>query len=512
MTIPERFQPGLSLCALSLGLAVPAMVLTPDETNCEKLAKLTLPYSTTITAELVAGGTLTPNSGGPITGLPSFCRVALTAHPPPDSDIRIEVWMPESNWNGRMEGTGNGGLAGGINYRSLGSGVRLDYVVANTDMGMATPPGKSAAVFVDRPDRWADWGYRATHEMTLLARQLVKAYYGSDPKRSYFVGCSTGGEQALMEAQRFPDDYDGIVGGAPAQNRTGVHESILWTFGATQKYPASYLPPAKIALLSKAVVRSCDAVDGVKDGLIADPRKCGFDPATLRCESKDSDSCLTEAQVASVKAIYKGPVDPRTGHQIYPGLSMGSEFGWTAPTPSPKSSAPFAPVFQWVFGSGWDWRTFDFAKDVDTMNARLAGTLNATSPNLDAFREHGHKLLLYHGWSDPLVAPQETVNYYDAVVAREAGMKVRQQHLDDAAELIRNSVRLFMIPGMSHCGGGPGPSDFDPLNMVVKWVESGIAPDRVIVTRPKSAKGDEPTPHERRSVSLPASGPIPGLR
>jgi len=512
----------LALCLATAGLiafhtnastaqitaAAPALALTAVGTNCEKLAGLTLPDATTITTELVTAGAFTPKSGAPITGLPRFCRVMLSAHPAQDSDIRIEIWMPESTWNGRMAGLGSGGYAGSINYGSLGSGVRQGYAVAHTDMGMASPSGKGATAFVDHPERWADWGYRATHEMTLLAKLLVKAYYGSDPKRSYFVGCSTGGEQGVMEAQRFPDDYDGIVSGAPALNRTGVHESILWTFAATQKNPASYLPPTKIALLSKAVVRACDALDGVKDGLIADPRKCGFDPAALRCESKDSDSCLTEAQVASAKAIYAGPVDRRTGRQIYPGLSMGSEFAWTSPVPSPKSSAPYAPIFQWVFGSQWDWRTFDFAKDVDTMSAQLAGTLNANNPDLDAFREHGHKLLLYHGWSDQLVPPQETVNYYDAVVAREAGLKTNRQPSEDAGELIRNSARLFMIPGMAHCSGGPGPGSFDSLSTVVKWVESGVAPDRLIVTAPKSAKSDEP--HKRVVCPYPQAAQYRG--
>jgi feruloyl esterase len=323
--------------------------------------------------------------------------------------------------------------------------------------------------------------------MTLLAKQLVKAYYGRDAKKSYFTGCSTGGEQALMEAQRFPDDYDGIVGGAPAHNRTGVHVSILWNFAVPQRSAASYLPPAKISLLSEAVVRFCDALDGVKDGLITDPRVCSFDPASLQCKAGDGEKCLTAEQVTTVKALYAGPTNSKSGKQLYPGLQMGSEFGWTqlGPAPNPGVRAPYSPVFEWVFEEKWNWRAFDFDQDVDRLNDRLAETLNATNPDLDAFRSHGHKLLLYHGWGDSLVAPGETINYFEAVRTRDAEL---HPHRDSVAagESIDASVRLFMVPGMGHCGGGPGAASFDPLSAMVKWVEDGTAPDALIATKSRS--------------------------
>jgi feruloyl esterase len=429
--------------------------------NCGSLATLQLPHTTITKAEVVTGGTFVPPTGKALADLPAFCRVTATARPSADSDILVEIWMPESHWNERLEGTGNGGFAGKISYGALAEWLRRGYAVANTDMGMATPPGEDASIFFDRPNRWIDWGYRATHEMTLVAKQVVRAYYTREPRHAYFVGCSTGGEQALMESQRYPDDYDGIVGGAAAQNRTGVHVSILWNFAVNERTPASYLPEAARSLLAHAVMNACDGLDGVKDGVINDPTKCHFDPASLA-------GGLTAAQVETVKQIYAGPVNPRTGQSLYPGLPRGSEFGWNGLDPGPGGKPPYAPIFEWVFGLTWDWRQFDFDREDSAFVQKLAPMVNATSPNIDTFRAHGHKLLMYHGWSDWLVAPGESIDYYDAVLARD---KTADQ-----------SVRLFMLPGMAHCGGGPGATHFDPLGAVVDWVERGVAPEKIIAT------------------------------
>ena len=486
--------------ALSSAHALIAMTLivftsAARASSCEDLMKLQLDQVTITKAEAVAGGTFTPPGGKPIANLPAFCRVVATIKPTADSDIRVEEWLPESGWNERIVGTGNGGLAGSIAYGALANGVRLGYAVANTDMGMATPPGENASIFVNRPERWADWGYRATHEMTVLAKQLVSAYYTRNAKEAYFVGCSTGGEQALMEAQRFPDDYNGIVGGAAASNRTGVHVSILWNFVVPQRTPASSLSPAKTAMLSKAVVDACDELDGVKDGLISDPPKCNFDPGTLECKQGDRDDCLTALQVETVRELYSGPVDPRTGQSLYPGLAKGSEVGWdgTFQMATPNSPVPFAPVFQWVFGLNWDWRKFDFDHDVDTLNHALAGVDNATSPDLDLFRAHGHKLLEYQGWSDSLVPPGEAIKYYDAVATREAMRRADEQHTESPPGAPYDSVdgfyRLFMVPGMEHCGSGPGPSSFDALTAVQRWVEQGIAPDSIVASKTQPSEG-----------------------
>ena len=379
--------------------------------------------------------------------------------------------MPEANWNGRLEGTGNGGFAGNIAYGALAEGIKRGYAVVNTDMGMATPPGEDATVFIDRPERWKDWGYRSTHEMTVQAKVLVNGFYKRPATHNYFVGCSTGGEQAWMEAQRYPDDYDGIVGGAPANNRTGVHESILWNFATTERTPQDRLPPAKLRPLAKAVMAACDRLDGVADGIISDPSKCSFDPASVECSGSENDNCLTPHQVAVVSRLYAGPVNPRTGKQIYPGLPKGSELGWDHLSLGANGQPPYAPIFTWVFGRKWDWRSFDFDRSVIAVDKKLASDVNATGLNLDAFHDHGHKLLIYHGWSDWLVVPLESVSYYNALTSHSSNKG------------LNDFYRLFMVPGMNHCSGGVGPDHFDALTAVVDWVEEGRAPEKMIASQ-----------------------------
>ncbi|MDQ2775465.1 MAG: tannase/feruloyl esterase family alpha/beta hydrolase [Acidobacteriota bacterium] len=439
--------------------------------NCEQLASLATPTVEISAAAVVQSGVFTPPKGKPLDGLPPFCRVAAVLHPSADSAIRIELWMPEADWNGRLEGTGNGGFAGNLAYGALAAGVKRGYAVVNTDMGMATPPGEDATVFIGRPERWKDWGYRSTHDMTVEAKRLVTAYYKRPATHNYFVGCSTGGEQAWMEAQRYPDDYDGIVGGAPANNRTGVHESILWNFISTERTPENRIPTAKLHALAAAVMNACDRLDGVADGLIGDPQKCSFDPASVECSGAENDSCLTRQQVAVVRRLYAGPVNPRTGQQIYPGLPKGSELGWDRLGPGADGQPPYAPIFTWVFGHHWNWRSFDFDRSVTAVDKKLAADVNATSLNLNAFRDHGHKLLIYHGWSDWLVPPGESVEYHDAVASETSGKDVDQFY------------RLFMAPGMNHCSGGVGPDHFDALSAVVAWVETGHAPDKLIASQ-----------------------------
>jgi feruloyl esterase len=437
--------------------------------TCESLTKLHLPDGTITAAESISSHTFTPPTGKPLTNLPPFCRVTATLKPSSDSEILVEIWMPLAGWNQRLEGTGNGGLAGKIAYPTLAEGLLRGYAVANTDMGMATPPGATASVFINRPERWADWGYRATHEMTVAAKQIVHAFFSQDARHAYFVGCSTGGQQALMESQRYPDDYEGIVGGAPAQNRTGVHESILWNFAANERSPASYLPAAARSLLSRAVMNACDSLDGVKDGIITDPGKCTFDPSVLACTTANQENCLTAPQVETAKQLYSGPVNPRTGQSLYPGLPRGSEFAWEGIDPTPGGPAPFGPIFQWVFGPMWTWPQFDWDLQHTAYTQKLAGIVNATNPDIDTFRKHGHKMIMYHGWSDWLVPPGETINYYDAVIARDLESD--------------QSLRLFMVPGMSHCSNGPGATHFDALGAMVDWVERGAAPDKIMASK-----------------------------
>lgn len=453
--------------------------------GCVELEKFVLRGGVVNRAELVRAGPYSV-AGRKMTGdLPEFCRVVLTLTPSSDSEIHVEAWMPVEGWNGRMEGTGNGGFAGGIDYDALSGGVRLGYAVVNTDMGMATPPNESASAFVGRPERWKDWGYRATHEMTVAGKQIVRAFYGRGAERAYFAGCSTGGEQALMEAQRFPEDYDGIVAGAPANNRTGVHTSILWDFAATRREPSVGLSEGQLQTLSRAVLRTCDRLDGVADGIIDDPRACRFDPAELRCTGKNASDCLSSEQVEAVRKIYAGPTDSVTGKSLYAGVPRGSETGWSGfgPPVTEKQVPPFAPIFEWVFGRDWDWRTFNFGSDFREMSARLGATLNASDPDLSRFRRLGHKLIVYHGWADWLVPPEESIAYFDAVQRLEA----RGKKHEGTGEF----YRLFMVPGMQHCGGGAGADRFDALGAAVDWVERGKRPDRLIASGVRSGSGKE---------------------
>ena len=448
-----------------------AMPAWAANNRCEQLASLAASSVEITAAEVVTAGVFTPPHGKTISGLPPFCRVAAVLHPSSDSAIRIELWMPEENWNGRLEGTGNGGFAGSLAYASLGEGVKQGYAAVNTDMGMATAPGEDASVFAGRPERWKDWGYRATHEMTVEAKRLVAAFYQRPAAHNYFVGCSTGGEQAWMEAQRYPDDYDGIVGGAPANNRTGVHISVLWNFVTTERTPEDRIPSAKLRTLAKAVMAACDRLDGVADGLISDPTKCSFDPAALTCSGAKNEHCLTPQQTAVVQRLYRGPVDPRTGRQIYPGLPKGSELGWDHLGPGTNGQPPYAPIFTWVFGHDWNWRSFDFDGSVTAVDRKLGPYLNATSTNLDAFNGHGHKLLIYHGWSDWLVTPGESIHDHDALAARYPAQK------------LDGFYRLFLAPGMTHCSKGVGLDHFDALDAMVAWVEKGRAPKKLIASQ-----------------------------
>lgn len=361
-------------------------------------------------------GRLTAYTSPPIQDLPSFCRIAVTLMPSADSKIRIEVWMPTSGWNGKFEGTGNGGYAGSIAYGELAAGLRRGYAVANTDMGTSPTAGENDDALIGHAEKWADWGWRSTHEMTVAAKIIINAYYGKKPRFSYFTGCSTGGEQGLMEAQRFPDDYDGIIAGAPANNRTRLHMDILWNFSVARKSPANYLPAAKLAIITHAVLNACAASKAVpSDNFLSDPSNCPWDPQSLMCKAGDAPDCLTAEQVVTVRNIYGGPSNPATGALLYPGLPRGSEFGWNSLMPQ-TAEPPFGSLFKWVFGPSWNWRTFDFNRDVTTIDARLAPLLNATNTDLDTFKAHGHKLIVFHGWADWLVASQESINYYESVL------------------------------------------------------------------------------------------------
>jgi feruloyl esterase len=463
------------LCVLLFALTTHGQAVT-SASSCESMSSLALPNTSITLAQVVPAGTFRLPGTGPVTPqfsqLPTFCRVAATLTPSSDSDIKIEAWLPIANWNGKFEAVGNGGLAGTMSYGWLASALQEGYATASTDTGHA---GANASFAIGHPEKVIDFAYRAVHEMAVKSKAIIAAFYGRAPRFSYFTGCSTGGRQGLMEAQRYPEDFDGIIAGAPANDQTHLS---AWRFAVEAKIlqgPASVVPPAKLALLNRAVLAACDAIDGVTDGLLADPRQCQFDPATLLCRGFDRDDCLTAQQIEAVKMGY-APARRATGELIFPGLVPGGETGWDMLTGTkPEPGSIDVGMFRFVAHEdpAWDWHTFNLDRDTSLIDKK-AGFIDAVNPDLSAFRARGGKLLIYHGWndggSDGAISPLNTVNYYASVLAR---MGSSQQ----------DWLRLFMVPGMEHCGGGPGPAQVNWMAALERWRESGIAPDRLIASR-----------------------------
>ncbi len=471
-----------------------------DASNCVRLAQIALKDTTITLAQEIGAGAFVPSNAEPraaelFKALPAFCRVAGAMKPTADSNIEFEVWLPVSGWNGKFQGVGNGGFAGHINYADDGmvQAVSRGYATASTDTGhKATTEG--AAWALGHPEKIVDFGYRAMHLTTENAKAIVREFYGSSPRRSYFASCSNGGREALMEAQRFPGDYDGILAGAPAYFWTHLLAEAVWNSQATLADAASYIPPAKLAAIEAGTLAACDALDGVKDGVIDNPAKCKFDASTLLCRGPESDSCLTQPQVTALKKIYEGPRNSR-GEQIHFGDLPGAETGGGGWEPWITGKTPGTSL-QYFFGTNffrymmfnnpnWDFRTLNFDRDIAPTDGKLAPVLNATDANLKAFRDHGGKLILYHGWADPAISPQDSVSYYNSVVA-----KMGRGGTD-------SFVRLYMLPGIQHCGGGPGleipnslhrleiarDPDRDVVSALERWVDRGVAPKTIIATK-----------------------------
>jgi feruloyl esterase len=451
--------------------------------SCESLTSLSLPNMEVSLAQVVAaGGFSSGGAPGGFQDLPAFCRVAATLRPTSDSDIKIEVWMPVSGWNGKFQAAGNGGWSGNIVYPAMGQALQRGYATSSTDTGHS---GASGSFALGHPEKLIDFAYRSEHEMTVKAKAIIAAFYGAGPRLAYWVGCSSGGKQALKEAQMFPDDYDGIVAGAPANNWTHLMAAGLWVAQATLKDPASYIPPSKYPVIHKAALDACDALDGVKDGVIGNPAGCRFDPKVLECKSGDGPACLTAPQVEAARKIYSGVRNPRTGQEIYPGLEPGSELAWAAMAGGPKPFAIVDEHFKFVVfkDPNWDFRTLNFDSDVALADKLDNGVINATNPDLKKFTSHGGKLIQYHGWNDQLIAPRNSVNYYTSVSKAMGG-----------AAKTAGAYRLFMAPGMNHCRGGDGPNSFDMVGAIEQWVERGQAPDQIIASHNTDGKVDRTRP------------------
>jgi feruloyl esterase len=464
---------------LTRGVVAQSVVASPADAaaSCAGLRGVKVEGRTVTAAERVAAG-----AEARYAKLPAFCRVAAVLRPTSDSEIRIEVWMPEgSAWNGRYLGTGNGGWGGSIGTGELAGAVGRGYAAASTDTGHT---GGSASFALGHPEKLVDFGYRSVHGMTVAAKALIAAYYGQAQRLAYFQGCSSGGRQALMEAQRYPEDYDGIVAGSATNNWTPMMFGRMWVGQATLSDAASYIPPAKYAVIHKAVLAACDAMDGVKDGVLEEPMKCGFDPGVLECKAGDGADCLTKAQVAAARRIYTPATNPRTGEMIFPPMERGSELAWGRLAGGPEPIELANDYFKYVVfeDAKWDFKTLNFDGDVAKAKQKDGGVLTAANADLRPFFARGGKLVQYHGWTDQQVMPENSINYYKSVVATVGQAKV------DA------SYRLFMAPGMGHCGGGDGPNTFDMLGVLDAWREGGPAPELVIASHATGGVVDRTRP------------------
>jgi feruloyl esterase len=434
--------------------------------SCEGLASLTLPAARITTADVVEA---------------RYCRVAATLTPSSDSDIKIEVWMPVTNWNRKFQAVGNGAFNGTINKSAMAAALGSGYATASTDTGHV---GGSASFALGHPEKAIDFGWRAVHELTVASKKIIAAYYEASPAFSYWNGCSAGGRQAMKEAQRFPADFDGIVAGAPGLDWTGRAAQAVRVAQALQKNPAARLSRAKAQLLHEAVLAACDSLDGVRDGVLEDPKRCTFDPEVLRCHSADDTSCLTAAQVSTVKMMYGGRINPKTRREIT-GLEPGSELGWTDMGWSESARATGLDQFRFLVFKDpkWDIDAFNFDADIGRAEDADNDTINALDPNLAAFIGRGGKLIQYHGWNDPQISPGNSTQYYRRVVEALGGVG-----------RVHDSYRLFMAPGMGHCSNGEGPSNFDKIGPLEDWVERGKAPERIIASRVTNGNADRTRP------------------
>jgi feruloyl esterase len=446
--------------------------------NCESLGALKTPKVDIVLAQTVDGGSFrAPDSLRALQQLPKFCRVVVNLKPTADSDIGAEIWLP-ANWNSKLLVAGSGGWGGTINYDVMAEALRRGYAVTATDDGHK---GSGASFIVGHPEKFIDFGYRAEHETTLEAKVLVKALYARAASHSYWQGCSGGGREGLIQAYRYPDEFDGIIAGDPANVRRNAW--ALWLAVKTLSDPAAYIPESKYPMIHNAVLAACDANDGLKDGLIEEPESCHVDFSALLCKAKDGPQCLTAPQVQSAQTLIS-PATTKSGQVLFPGLQPGTELRWSRMAGGPGPADLFLDEYRYVVyqNPSWDWRTFDLQRDAAKANA-VDKNVDELDPHLADFAKHGGKLLLYHGWADQQVAPGSTIEFYKSV-----------RDLSPDPKRSDDWVRLFMAPGMAHCAGGEGPDTFDSLSALEHWVEQGNAPERIVAAHSTQGQVDRTRP------------------
>jgi feruloyl esterase len=458
-------------------LAVLLLASAAQQGPCESLKSLSV-ANTTITASTSAPAGAQRNArGGQEVMLPAHCRVSAVLQPSPDSHIEMELWLPAENWNGKFLAVGNGGWAGNIETAAMGAGLARGYATASNDTGHK---GGSASFIVGHPEKLVDFGYRSMHEMALRSKTIIEAFYRRGPQLSYYQGCSTGGRQGLMEAQKYPDDFDAIIAGAPVNNVIHLNINSVARQVDMLREPSRILPADKLKLFANAVMDACDANDGVKDGIVSDPQMCKFDPQVLMCKAGDSPDCLTGPQVQTAKRAYAA-VKTQTGEMVYPGSSSGFESAYRNPTPGTPLNPLFADTPRYVGHQDANWDVMSFELETDLALAmKNGGFIESTDPDLAKFKARGGKLLLYHGWADPGPAPENTINYASAVTKKLGGDQ-------------GNWMRLFLMPGMGHCAGGVGPDRADFLTTMENWREKSVAPASIVASRSASRGRTEMT-------------------
>jgi Tannase and feruloyl esterase len=464
----------------------------PEAHACAALKQLHLEHVQIVSSVYHSAGreislTTTP-MGIPWFQMPASCRVKIIIAPTSDSHIESEVWMPSTEWNGRLWSVGNGGLAGSIDEIGMSLALTRGYATSATDTGHK---GKDTdgAWALGHPEKITDFGHRAIHETALQAKALVQALLGRKPDFSYFAGGSNGGREALQEAQRYPEDYDGIESGAPAFDGSNNLVSGSWMEHTMTVSKNSWVPPDKLKALEAASIAACDAVDGLKDGLIDDPRRCEPKPESLACKGTETQSCLTPAQIESVKSLYQGPGGEDPNHFRYYGYEPGGEAGWSewSLASDPHKSVLYRIALEFhrnlVYdNAAWNMNEFDLRHDDVEADRRMGPAYDARDADLSRFAARGGKLILFHGWSDQALQPRLTIDYYQRVQSK-AG-----------ADAAAHFVALYMVPGMWHVIGGPGPNAFGQLtappasatpannigSALQAWVEKGQRPGSII--------------------------------
>lgn len=486
---PARISTGWLLCAASLAAVAPyaRCSATGAQRRCESLASIRFHDARIVAAVYQDAAPEQPLSEGPRINVPASCRVQMLLSPSGDSHIESAVWLPASGWNGRLWSVGNGAFSGDIDTLSLAIALSRNYAVSATDTGHRAGD-LDASWALHHPQKVIDWGYRAIHLTALEAKAIVAAFYGRSPSFCYFSSYSNGGREALMEAQRFPSDYDGIEAGAPALDGARTIAAVAWMEQQLLGTPEAWIPPTKLAAITAAVMAECDQLDGLKDGLIDDPRRCTFEPESLLCADDGGGACLTPPQVASLKAIYRGP-GRDLGDVEHDGFSPGGEAGWThwVVGTSPGQSFLYQMTLQFyrflIYDDpSWTLDRFDYVRDAPQAVRSLGPMYEAGEPDLHAFAARGGKLIVFHGWNDMAIPPGFTVDYYEAV----------RKKMGDAQTA--GFLRLYMVPGLRHVIGGRGPTGFgqgvppaprasatDNIGAaLLAWVEQGIAPSAIV--------------------------------